>query len=104
MQTMPAVEVELASRAQCREWVTHKCQILDVRGEAEFAADHYPGALNIPLNKLADWARQQNCDAPLVLYCGKGIRAQMAINQLKDLGFTQLANGGSLAQLKETLG
>ena len=104
MQTMPTVEVELAPQAQCRDWVSQNCQILDVRGEAEYAADHYPGAKNIPLDKLATWASQQDSSAPLVLYCGKGIRAQMGINQLKALGFTQLANGGSLGQLRETLG
>ncbi|MGI2261079.1 rhodanese-like domain-containing protein [Shewanella sp. GXUN23E] len=104
MQSIPPVEVELTSPATCRQWVGNQCQIIDVRGEAEFAMAHYPGACNIPLDQLADWARQiTDKSTPRIFYCGKGIRAQMAINLLREQGFTQLANGGSLEQLKATL-
>lgn len=105
MQTAPQVQIELAPADVCRSWIGKGAAVIDVRGEAEYDAEHLLGATNIPLDKLTDWASQQtDKQQPLVLYCGKGIRAQMGINQLKQLGFSQLANGGSLSQIKATLG
>ena len=43
--------------------------ILDVRPEAEYAAGHLPGAVNIPLEELADRLSELPRDAEVVAYC-----------------------------------
>ncbi len=42
--------------------------VLDVRTEAEFAAGHVPGALNIPLDELPGRLAELNAAKPMVVY------------------------------------
>lgn len=46
--------------------------ILDVRSEAEFAADHIEGALHLPLDRLSGEVRSIAGYALVVTACGKG--------------------------------
>ena len=43
-------------------------RVLDVRTEAEFAAGHVPGALNIPLDELPGRLAELNAAKPMVVY------------------------------------
>ena len=45
-------------------------QLAEVLPPAEYAEEHLPGALNIPLKTLdADTAQQLDRDTPVVVYC-----------------------------------
>jgi DNA-binding transcriptional ArsR family regulator/rhodanese-related sulfurtransferase len=43
--------------------------VLDVRPEGEYAAGHLPGAINIPVEQLADRISELPADAEVVAYC-----------------------------------
>ncbi len=60
----PVSRDELMRRAAAGE-VT----VLDVRPAAEYAAGHLPGAVNIPVDELADRLAEVPQDADVVAYC-----------------------------------
>ncbi|ABM41580.1 MULTISPECIES: ArsR/SmtB family transcription factor [Pseudomonadota] len=43
--------------------------LLDIRGDEEFAQAHLPGAINIPLEQLADRIGELSRDTEVVAYC-----------------------------------
>jgi rhodanese-related sulfurtransferase len=64
--------------------------LLDVRTRAEFDAAHLPGALNIPLEELADRISELSHDTEIVAYC-RGqycVLAHDAARLLAARGFT----------------
>jgi rhodanese-related sulfurtransferase len=47
-----------------------QAQLVEVLPEAEFADDHLPGAINIPLKQLdRQRARQLDGERPVIVYC-----------------------------------
>jgi rhodanese-related sulfurtransferase len=74
--------------------------LIDVREEAEFARGHPLFAAQIPLRRIAEEAqwRIPRAETPIVVYDnGEGLAAQ-AVTELRDLGFTQVAElAGGLA-------
>jgi rhodanese-related sulfurtransferase len=66
--------------------------ILDVRTADEFAAGHIPGAINVPLDKLAERLAGLKL-APtqeIVVHCQHGGRAAKAESILRESGYTNL--------------
>lgn len=81
--------------------------IMDVREPFEYELGHVKGALNIPpdeliagAEKLANVAK----DTPLILYCRTGSRSNVAIQMLRNLGFTNLTNGINKQQVEAKYG
>mgnify|MGYP000742730190 CR=1 FL=1 len=78
-----------------------KIALIDVRTPSEFADGHAPGAVNIPLDQLAQ--RMSELEAhktgELYLICRSGARSGRAQGQLAAAGFTNPINvaGGTLA-------
>jgi rhodanese-related sulfurtransferase len=76
-------------------------RLLDVRTPGEFATVHIPGAYNVPLDTLAEHAREIRsvADAPIVLVCQSGNRARQADAALRSLGMSNLhlLDGGMIA-------
>ena len=76
-------------------------RIIDVREPFEFAEEHIPGAVNIPLNSIPAHAEEiRNFQAPVVLYCRSGNRSGMALRLLTAQGIANLYNGGGLIDMK----
>jgi rhodanese-related sulfurtransferase len=77
--------------------------LLDVREVSEHEVFNIGGEL-IPLNEVMSNAAKIPKDTPVIVYCKKGIRSQLAIQRLEDkFGFTNLINlkGGIEAWKKE---
>lgn len=80
--------------------------ILDIRTPAEYAAGHLPGAILVPtpLPPLSEWQTQVLRDRlqklqldprlPVYVYCKKGVRAKLAVDHLRSLGFEAMSLGG----------
>ena len=80
--------------------------VVDVRSPAEYAAGHVDGAINLPLDRLAQELEHALPDraAPVLLYCQSGARSGMALQWLRQQGYQQAANGGSAGAVALQLG
>ena len=79
-------------------------QVIDVRTAGEFASGHINGALNIPLDTLADGITRLKKDSTIIACCASGIRSAAACNILRKNGFSEVYNGGSWMRLKRKIG
>jgi rhodanese-related sulfurtransferase len=78
-------------------------QLIDVREPDEHTAFNIGGEL-IPLSSIIQQNEKINRDIPVILYCRKGIRSQIAIQRLQEkFPFTNLINliGGTEAWQKQ---
>jgi hydroxyacylglutathione hydrolase len=60
--------------------------VLDVRSQAEWAAGHLPGAVNVPLGELEQRLEEAPPGRPLIVQCQTGARAAIAVSLLKARG------------------
>jgi rhodanese-related sulfurtransferase len=73
--------------------------LIDLRSEEERASGGYiKGSVNIPFGKLfTSLERLPAKDAPLIVFCGSGLRGSIALTGLHLLGYTKAINiGGGL--------
>ena len=91
--------VSLVQAADAPLWI-------DVRAPEEFAAGHLPGAINIPYQNIALEIGhvETHKERAIKLYCGIGVRAQMAKLSLESQGYQHVSNEGGFAELAKTLG
>lgn len=78
-------------------------QLIDVREPFEHEEYNISGEL-IPLNEIVQQIEKIAIDKPVIVYCRKGIRSQIAIQRLQEkFPFTNLINliGGTEAWRKE---
>ena len=79
-----------------------KGTVVDVRTPEEFSGGHYPNAINIPLDEVAQRINEfKEMPKPIVAYCRSGNRSGIAITILKQNGITEAINGGGLDDLKQ---
>ena len=76
-------------------------EVIDVRTPEEFDAGHLDGAVNIDYQAadFADRVEQLPREASYVVYCASGNRATGAVERMRELGFTDVVNGGGYADL-----
>jgi rhodanese-related sulfurtransferase len=68
--------------------------ILDVREQDEFAAEHVPGSIWVPLSQFGHTAPgvlQSLTGKKVLLMCRSGNRAKLALDQIGQLGFGELS-------------
>lgn len=70
-------------------------QVVDVRGEAEFAGGHATGSVNIPLHDIEARAGELDPSRPVIVCCASGTRSAMAARRLRHKGFKRVINAGS---------
>lgn len=73
--------------------------IVDVRGPDEFAKEHLPNAINIPLGDIEtkiDELKEQI----VLLHCASGARSQIAKQKLENKGLKNILNLGGLSRAK----
>jgi phage shock protein E len=75
--------------------------VVDVRTPAEFAAGHIAGARNIDVesSEFASAIAALDKGAPYLVYCHSGRRSALAAAQMAAAGFTDIVDGGALADL-----
>ena len=67
--------------------------ILDVRTSEEYLQGHIPGAINIEYQELPsriDEVRNLGKKDKIIVYCERGVRANIAEETLKKAGFTEV--------------
>ncbi|MFC5139807.1 rhodanese-like domain-containing protein [Actinomycetospora rhizophila] len=68
--------------------------VLDVRGRAEYAAGHVPGALNIPLDELPERLEELRGSERVAAICRSGRRSIEAAETLVAAGFDAVSVAG----------
>ena len=80
-------------------------RVVDVRTKKEYENGHLQNAINIPLNVIqANMESIKNLNAKAVIfYCRSGSRSGQAVNYLKQLGLSNVYNGGSISEMNYLL-
>lgn len=83
-----------AAKKQTTLWI-------DVRTPAEFAQGHIEGAINIPLDRIAQHVASHapDTDAPIAVYCRSGNRSEQARHILQSMGYATVRNEGAYGDL-----
>ena len=95
-KVLSATELTQVSAEQLLAKQANKADILllDVRSQGEFADGHIKGTININFTDISanirTLAPYQNKE--IIVYCRSGRRAEVAIDELASLGFTQLSH------------
>lgn len=74
---------------------------IDVRSDEEYQEQHLEGAINIEYTEILEGVASLDKDTEILLYCGSGRRAGLALEALEAQGFTNVTNHGGLADVLE---
>lgn len=95
-------EVDQVNRVSAEEFALQfnpgATEVVDVRNESEFAAEHVKDAISRPLAYINDWTGAVQPDRHFFLHCAGGYRSLIAASILKSRGyhnFTEVAGGFS---------
>ncbi|KKB38063.1 sulfurtransferase TusA family protein [Bacillus thermotolerans] len=66
--------------------------VLDVRETAEYAFNHIPSAISIPLGKLEERMNELSKEAEIYVVCRTGSRSDLAAQKLTENGFERVIN------------
>lgn len=85
--------------SEAKQLLENGAEAVDVRQPREFASGHLPGAINLPLDQLAEIASVMfpNREYGLVIYCASGVRSARAVEWLKAHGWRNVWDMGSLS-------
>ena len=77
------------------EAINHEnATLVDVRNPDEVAMESVPGAINIPVDQVAErWEEFKHMSRPLVVFCRSGQRSGRALEFLQSKGITDGMNG-----------
>lgn len=80
--------------------------VIDVRTPDEFADGHLEGAVNIDVSQatFADEIAKLDKAGTYTVYCRSGNRSAQAVQQMKDAGFTNVADAGGFQAAADSLG
>ncbi len=79
------------------EMISTGAKVIDVRSPEEFDDEHFPDAINIPVNIIQTRiAELGDKTAPIVVYCASGSRSAYAARMLSMAGFKKVVNAGGL--------
>lgn len=85
---------KIASNEEVEEKMMNNADIvlLDVREPEEFALNHIPGAINIPLGDVENRASELDKEKDMYIICRTGNRSDMAARILSTLAFKKVFN------------
>lgn len=80
--------------------------LLDVRTQDEYNAGHIAGAKLVPHDRIKEQIGSVIPDkkTPVYVYCRSGRRVKIAINAMKEMGYTDLHDLGGMEDAKKALG
>lgn len=102
-QTPEATKTESAKQTtqQVNKVDFENALIVDVRTPQEFAAGHFEGAINIPLNTVEANLDQFKGQEQIVVYCRSGARSGNAKKILDNAGFENVINATNVTNLNK---
>lgn len=99
-------EVDAVNRINAEQFAAEvkvgESQVVDVRKESEYCAEHVDEAYNKPLDFINNWFMELHDDEPFYLHCAGGYRSMIAASILKARGvhnFKEIEGGfGAIAK------
>ena len=92
---------------QIKAWklIKQGALIIDVRSNEEFAGGHLDNAINIEYENIQLLAKTIGSDKnrSVVFYCRSGRRANVAIDELNKMGYSNIFNGQGLSSMQAAL-
>lgn len=85
------------------EAIKNGATLIDVRSKGEFASGSIKNAVNIPLNEISSKKNELKNNENIVVFCRSGMRSKQAQSILKQAGFENVFNGGSLQNMKKLM-
>ena len=80
-------EITSAELRQTLNESPDKIFLIDLMNKEDFAANHIPGAVNIPVEELEDRVVEIPKDKNVVVVCRRGLmKSDVALEQLHELG------------------
>lgn len=75
-----------------------KAYLIDVRTEIEYDSGHLDNAININVENIEDIKNNTeiDTDTPIIVYCRSGSRSATAAKKLKEFGYTNVYDLGSI--------
>ncbi len=70
--------------------------VVDMRGEEDYAEGHFPGAVHIPYNQIADHMDRLPADKTILVYCFTGQTSGQAIAAMQLMGFDAISLQGGM--------
>ena len=64
--------------------------ILDVRTQSEYEEAHIEGAINIPVEEIADRLNELSANDVILVYCRTGNRSGTAVGIMEENGFSKI--------------
>jgi len=91
------------SDEKLKEIINNGAYLVDVRSPGEFAGGSAEGAVNIPLDQIANRANELKGKEPIVVFCRSGNRSGQAKSILEQKGFKDVINGGTWEQVNNLI-
>ena len=93
------------SEAEAREYLKRGALVVDVRTADEFKTKSLTNVINIPQDevKMKFSTVVTNKSEIVLLHCRSGRRSDIAVGQLRTLGYTNVFNIGSFAKAEKIL-
>lgn len=86
-------------RKTAHDLVAQGARLIDVRSPEEFAGGALPGALNLPVQVIAQQIQAHvKPDETVVLYCKSGARSDVAARLLRQAGYAKSYNLGGIGE------
>lgn len=77
--------------------------LVDVRTPGEFSAGSVKGAINIPLDTVANQLPKFKGKKNIIVFCRSGNRSSQAKSMLEQNGFHNVINGGTWQNVKNVI-
>ena len=101
LKTLKEEEAQESEVSVAKETDQNAPIVVDVRTPGEYKSGAYPDAINIPLDEIPSRYAElgKNAAREIVVYCASGARSAYAENILRQLGYTNVRNGGGLSMM-----
>ena len=87
--------INVVAPQEARTMIDEGATLIDVRTPREYAQQHIPGAINIPLQEIPH-RLSEFPDGEVVLYCRSGARSQQALRFLQQQGKDNIFDLGAI--------
>lgn len=92
-----------SSQVDLKKIISEGAFLVDVRSSGEFASGSVKGAVNVPLDQIANQIKKFQNKKSIIVFCRSGMRSGQAKSILEKNGLTNVYNGGTWQSVNELI-